>query len=93
MPLALVNSFKVVSNCDKVAIALGAIRFGQRMFKVGDIEIERGVWPPLHDIRVGMQDAVCAGQRLPQLVQKLAQVVAGLSFSRVGPEGEGEMLA
>ena len=48
---------------------------------------------PVQCMRIGGEELLPVRERLAQLVEQLAQVVARLGLGCVGPEEEGEMLA
>ena len=64
---------------------------GQRRLKVGHIQGERGVGPPLQGLHACVEIGVRIRQGVAQVVQQVAQVGAGLGFGGVGPEEEGQV--
>ena len=75
----------------RVSRPAGRLGLGDRTVEEGDVEAEGGVRGPLHAVRVGPEVAVGVGQGLPQLMEELPQVVAGVRLRGVRPEGEGEV--
>jgi len=75
----------------RVSRPKGPRGLGDRAVEEGDVQAEARVRDPLHARRVGPEVAVGVGQGLPQLVEELPQVVAGVRLRGVRPEGEGQM--
>src|SRR5690242_16384332 len=74
-------------------LARGGVGARERLLEVGDIEQEGRGGPPVYHVGVGREEVLDGGERLAQLVEQLAQVIARLGFGGVGPEVEGELLA
>ena len=74
-------------------LAPGARGLGQRRLEAGHVEREAGVGAPARGPGVGDQEAVRIRQGVPQLVEDLPEVVAGLRLARVRPEDEGQVLS
>ena len=82
---------QAVAAPGRVSHPPGRLGLGDRTVEKGDVEAEGRVRGPLHVVRIGPEPAVGVGQRLPQLMEELPQVVAGVRRRRVRPEGEGEV--
>src|SRR5690348_3312778 len=57
------------------------------------VEAERGIFAPAQGVDVAIEKTVGIGQRMAQVMERLAQVVACLHLSRIRPEQVGKMLA
>src|SRR5690348_3022168 len=82
-------------DLEDVLIVLACRRIGERerLFELGDIELEGRDGAPVQRMCVSGEVVRNAGKCPTQLVEQLAQVIARLSLGGVGPEEEGKMLA
>src|SRR6266516_6825557 len=76
-----------------VIASCGLSGFGKRLFELGDIEVERRDGVPVQRVRVSREEVINRRKCLAQLVEQLAQVIASLGLSCIGPEEEGKVLA
>jgi hypothetical protein len=106
-PFALLQQPLVVAALEQVAAVqlhgspearrLLVARFplgpGDRLLEGGHVQPPVGVLPPAERPRGHLQVPVGVGQGVPQDVQQVAEVGAGLGLAGVGPEQEGQALA
>jgi hypothetical protein len=61
-------------------------------FKMGDVQGHRRLRLPSNFLSIDVQEPIGLGERVPEIVQQVAQVGPGLPLGGVGPEKEGEMV-